>query len=133
MALVQVGLRVYGGQSVGTRVGGGRGEVPSWSHCSFGPIAVETRGGRGSPQLTEGATAKAISDLAVRRARHRLLSGDSIEKRTARPLNKVIKSASATALSLLIPAGEAGELTGDACRAWVGGPTGLTQQRCVLV
>ncbi|MBW03584.1 Microtubule-associated serine/threonine-protein kinase 2, partial [Eschrichtius robustus] len=65
--------------------------------------AVETRG-RGTPQLAEGATAKAISDLAVRRARHRLLSGDSIEKRTARPINKVIKSASATALSLLIPA-----------------------------
>ncbi|KAM7098635.1 microtubule-associated serine/threonine-protein kinase 2 isoform 3-T3 [Molossus nigricans] len=65
--------------------------------------AMETRG-RGTPQLAEGATAKAISDLAVRRARHRLLSGDSIEKRTARPINKVIKSASATALSLLIPA-----------------------------
>ncbi|XP_057404188.1 microtubule-associated serine/threonine-protein kinase 2 isoform X4 [Balaenoptera acutorostrata] len=65
--------------------------------------AAETRGGRGTPQLAEGATAKAISDLAVRRARHRLLSGDSIEKRTARPINKVIKSASATALSLLIP------------------------------
>uniref|UniRef100_A0A2K5D729 non-specific serine/threonine protein kinase n=1 Tax=Aotus nancymaae TaxID=37293 RepID=A0A2K5D729_AOTNA len=64
--------------------------------------AIETRG-RGTPQLSEGATAKAISDLAVRRARHRLLSGDSIEKRTARPVNKVIKSASATALSLLIP------------------------------
>ncbi|XP_029085486.1 microtubule-associated serine/threonine-protein kinase 2 isoform X4 [Monodon monoceros] len=66
--------------------------------------AMETRGGRGTPQLAEGATAKAISDLAVRRARHRLLSGDSIDKRTARPINKVIKSASATALSLLIPA-----------------------------
>ncbi|XP_016054758.1 PREDICTED: microtubule-associated serine/threonine-protein kinase 2 isoform X2 [Miniopterus natalensis] len=65
--------------------------------------AMETRG-RGTPQLAEGATAKAISDLAVRRARHRLLSGDSVEKRTARPINKVIKSASATALSLLIPA-----------------------------
>lgn len=116
----------------GTQVGGGRGEVPSWSHCSLGSTAVETRGGRGSPQLTEGATAKAISDLAVRRARHRLLSGDSIEKRTARPLNKVIKSASATALSLLIPAGEAGELTGDARWVWAGDPTGLTQQRCVL-
>ncbi|XP_030064226.1 microtubule-associated serine/threonine-protein kinase 2 [Microcaecilia unicolor] len=48
-------------------------------------------------------TPKAISDLAVRRARHRLLSGDSCEKRTSRPVNKVIKSASATALSLLIP------------------------------
>ncbi|XP_012504496.1 PREDICTED: microtubule-associated serine/threonine-protein kinase 2 isoform X3 [Propithecus coquereli] len=64
--------------------------------------AMETRG-RGTPQLAEGATAKAISDLAVRRARHRLLSGDSTEKRSARPVNKVIKSASATALSLLIP------------------------------
>ncbi|MEE6495337.1 hypothetical protein FKM82_002016 [Ascaphus truei] len=46
---------------------------------------------------------KATSDLAVRRARHRLLSGDSGEKRTSRPVNKVIKSASATALSLMIP------------------------------
>lgn len=76
------------------------------SHCSLGPIAMETRS-RGTPQLAEGATAKAISDLAVRRARHRLLSGDSVEKRTTRPVNKVIKSASATALSLLIPTGEA--------------------------
>uniref|UniRef100_A0A803TM86 non-specific serine/threonine protein kinase n=1 Tax=Anolis carolinensis TaxID=28377 RepID=A0A803TM86_ANOCA len=48
-------------------------------------------------------TPKATSDLAVRRARHRLLSGESGEKRTSRPVNKVIKSASATALSLLIP------------------------------
>uniref|UniRef100_A0A5G2QPN8 non-specific serine/threonine protein kinase n=1 Tax=Sus scrofa TaxID=9823 RepID=A0A5G2QPN8_PIG len=66
--------------------------------------ALEARGGRGTLPPAEGATAKAISDLAVRRARHRLLSGDSIDKRTARPINKVIKSASATALSLLIPA-----------------------------
>ncbi|GAB1288780.1 Non-specific serine/threonine protein kinase [Apodemus speciosus] len=65
--------------------------------------AMEARG-RGTPQPpAEEAAAKAISDLAVRRARHRLLSGDSIEKRTTRPVNKVIKSASATALSLLIP------------------------------
>uniref|UniRef100_A0A8C9U303 non-specific serine/threonine protein kinase n=1 Tax=Serinus canaria TaxID=9135 RepID=A0A8C9U303_SERCA len=53
--------------------------------------------------LTDFTTPKAISDLAVRRARHRLLSGESGEKRTSRPVNKVIKSASATALSLLIP------------------------------
>uniref|UniRef100_A0AAR2KUS7 non-specific serine/threonine protein kinase n=1 Tax=Pygocentrus nattereri TaxID=42514 RepID=A0AAR2KUS7_PYGNA len=55
---------------------------------------------------TDGAdnsTPKAISDLAARRARHRLLSGDT-EKHTSRPLNKVIKSASATTLSLMIPA-----------------------------
>ncbi|XP_023617650.1 microtubule-associated serine/threonine-protein kinase 2 isoform X4 [Myotis lucifugus] len=72
------------------------------SQSSGSSPAMETRG-RGTPQLAEGATAKAISDLAVRRARHRLLSGDSIEKRTTRPISKVIKSASATALSLLIP------------------------------
>ncbi|XP_038188397.1 microtubule-associated serine/threonine-protein kinase 2 isoform X3 [Arvicola amphibius] len=67
-----------------------------------GQSTTEARG-HGTPQLAEEAAAKAISDLAVRRARHRLLSGDSIEKRTTRPVNKVIKSASATALSLLIP------------------------------
>lgn len=53
------------------------------------------------------STPKAISDLAARRARHRLLSGDGDKHATApssRPLNKVIKSASATTLSLMIPA-----------------------------
>uniref|UniRef100_A0A8C0KVE8 non-specific serine/threonine protein kinase n=1 Tax=Canis lupus dingo TaxID=286419 RepID=A0A8C0KVE8_CANLU len=82
----------------------GEARLHSMVHCSLGPTAVETRGSRGTPQPTEGAAAKAISDLAVRRARHRLLSGDSVEKRTTRPINKVIKSASATTLSLLIPA-----------------------------
>lgn len=82
------------------------GSAAQWASLLAWSTAMETRGGRGTPQLAEGATAKAISDLAVRRARHRLLSGDSIEKRTNRPINKVIKSASATALSLLIPAGE---------------------------
>lgn len=86
---------------------GGEAQLHSMVHCSLGPTAVETRGSRGTPQPTEGAAAKAISDLAVRRARHRLLSGDSVEKRTTRPINKVIKSASATTLSLLIPAGRA--------------------------
>ncbi|XP_036300022.1 microtubule-associated serine/threonine-protein kinase 2 isoform X6 [Pipistrellus kuhlii] len=76
-------------------------EEPAGQSSGSSP-AMETRG-RGTPQLAEGAAAKAISDLAVRRARHRLLSGDSIEKRTTRPISKVIKSASATALSLLIP------------------------------
>uniref|UniRef100_A0A8B9L6E0 non-specific serine/threonine protein kinase n=1 Tax=Astyanax mexicanus TaxID=7994 RepID=A0A8B9L6E0_ASTMX len=52
---------------------------------------------------SDNSTPKAISDLAARRARHRLLSGDT-EKHTSRPLNKVIKSASATTLSLMIPA-----------------------------
>lgn len=51
------------------------------------------------------STPRAISDLAARRARHRLLSGDADKHVAAssRPLTKVIKSASATALSLMIP------------------------------
>ncbi|XP_074953836.1 microtubule-associated serine/threonine-protein kinase 2 isoform X3 [Phalacrocorax aristotelis] len=69
------------------------------STADFSDPRARTNSNEG-PDLT---TPKAISDLAVRRARHRLLSGESGEKRTSRPVNKVIKSASATALSLLIP------------------------------
>uniref|UniRef100_A0A4W3H3J1 non-specific serine/threonine protein kinase n=1 Tax=Callorhinchus milii TaxID=7868 RepID=A0A4W3H3J1_CALMI len=54
----------------------------------------------------DSSSTKATSDLAVRRARHQQLSGDTAEKRTSRPVNKVIKSASATALSIMIPAVE---------------------------
>uniref|UniRef100_A0A672N8L9 non-specific serine/threonine protein kinase n=1 Tax=Sinocyclocheilus grahami TaxID=75366 RepID=A0A672N8L9_SINGR len=64
---------------------------------------VLDRASRYSAEGSENSTPKAISDLAARRARHRLLSGD-MEKHTSRPLNKVIKSASATTLSLMIPA-----------------------------
>uniref|UniRef100_A0A4X2LF12 non-specific serine/threonine protein kinase n=1 Tax=Vombatus ursinus TaxID=29139 RepID=A0A4X2LF12_VOMUR len=68
------------------------------------PVSVCAQQGRwDSHEGLESSTPKAISDLAVRRARHRLLSGESGDKRTPRPANKVIKSASATALSLLIP------------------------------
>uniref|UniRef100_A0A8D2P6W9 non-specific serine/threonine protein kinase n=1 Tax=Zosterops lateralis melanops TaxID=1220523 RepID=A0A8D2P6W9_ZOSLA len=68
-------------------------------------LQLEGDTGATTPSTAAGnfSTPKAISDLAVRRARHRLLSGESGEKRTSRPVNKVIKSASATALSLLIP------------------------------
>ncbi|XP_042178359.1 microtubule-associated serine/threonine-protein kinase 2 isoform X2 [Oncorhynchus tshawytscha] len=59
---------------------------------------------RGSGADSSPSTPKAISDLAARRARHRLLSGDTDRHAQSRPLNKVIKSASATTLSLMIPA-----------------------------
>ncbi|XP_051559148.1 microtubule-associated serine/threonine-protein kinase 1-like isoform X2 [Myxocyprinus asiaticus] len=45
---------------------------------------------------------RATKDLVLRRARHQQLSSDG-EKRTSRPGNKVIKSASTTALSVIIP------------------------------
>lgn len=48
---------------------------------------------------------RATKDLVLRRARHQQLSSDG-EKRTSRPSNKVIKSASATALSVIIPGGK---------------------------
>lgn len=48
---------------------------------------------------------RATNDLVLRRARHQHLSGDG-EKRNSRAGNKVIKSASATALSVIIPSGE---------------------------
>ncbi|XP_026869530.2 microtubule-associated serine/threonine-protein kinase 1 isoform X2 [Electrophorus electricus] len=48
---------------------------------------------------------RATNDLVLRRARHQQLSGDG-EQRAARPGNKVHKSASATALSVIIPAVE---------------------------
>ncbi|XP_042564875.1 LOW QUALITY PROTEIN: microtubule-associated serine/threonine-protein kinase 2 [Clupea harengus] len=54
--------------------------------------------------VSDSSTPKAISDLAARRARHRLLSGETDKHTPSRPLNKVIKSASATTLSLMIPA-----------------------------
>uniref|UniRef100_A0A3B3VSY3 non-specific serine/threonine protein kinase n=1 Tax=Poecilia latipinna TaxID=48699 RepID=A0A3B3VSY3_9TELE len=48
---------------------------------------------------------RAANDLVLRRARHHHLSGDG-EKRNSRQANKVIKSASATALSVIIPSVE---------------------------
>ncbi|XP_057717452.1 microtubule-associated serine/threonine-protein kinase 1-like isoform X1 [Corythoichthys intestinalis] len=53
------------------------------------------------PQGPRGAT----TDLVLRRVRHQQLSAEG-EKRNSRPGNKVIKSASATALSVIIPAVE---------------------------
>uniref|UniRef100_A0A8D3CNK7 non-specific serine/threonine protein kinase n=1 Tax=Scophthalmus maximus TaxID=52904 RepID=A0A8D3CNK7_SCOMX len=82
----------------------------SYTPGSSGDVCERATGGTGVNAKSDSdspSTPKAISDLAARRARHRLLSGDA-DKHAAppssRPLNKVIKSASATALSLMIPA-----------------------------
>lgn len=55
--------------------------------------------------LCDPLGARAANDLVLRRARHQHLSGDG-EKHNSRPGSKVIKSASATALSVIIPSGE---------------------------
>ncbi|KAJ7317325.1 hypothetical protein JRQ81_003487 [Phrynocephalus forsythii] len=56
------------------------------------------------PKELDPSAPKATNDLVLRRARHQQLSGDSTaEKRSSRTGGKVIKSASATALSVIIP------------------------------
>ncbi|XP_038152007.1 microtubule-associated serine/threonine-protein kinase 2 isoform X5 [Cyprinodon tularosa] len=74
---------------------------------SSGDVCERTNGGGApKPDADSPSTPKAISDLAARRARHRLMSGDA-DKHAAsscsRPFTKVIKSASANTLSLVIP------------------------------
>nr|XP_008505489.1 PREDICTED: microtubule-associated serine/threonine-protein kinase 1 [Equus przewalskii] len=61
------------------------------------------------PPSKDGDTSgpRATNDLVLRRARHQQLSGEpAVEKRPSRTGGKVIKSASATALSVMIPAVE---------------------------
>lgn len=77
------------------------------------PTAADgTRPGELCPPSKDGDPTggpRATNDLVLRRARHQQLSGDSaVEKRPARTGGKVIKSASATALSVMIPAGDGG-------------------------
>ncbi len=88
---------------------GSSGDVCDRAHRGNGSNGGAGGAAKGAAESDSPSTPRAISDLAARRARHRLLSGDS-DKHTAapssRPLNKVIKSASATTLSLMIPAGQ---------------------------
>uniref|UniRef100_A0A8B9RAX1 non-specific serine/threonine protein kinase n=1 Tax=Astyanax mexicanus TaxID=7994 RepID=A0A8B9RAX1_ASTMX len=69
------------------------------SAASAAPVSRDT------VAVGDSHSQRATNDLVLRRARHQQLSGDG-EKRTSRPGNKVIKSASATALSVIIPAVE---------------------------
>ncbi|KAK5622578.1 Microtubule-associated serine/threonine-protein kinase 2, partial [Crenichthys baileyi] len=76
---------------------------------SSGDVSERANGGGATKPAANGdspSTPKAISDLAARRARHRLLSGEADKHATSsspRPFTKVIKSASANTLSLVIP------------------------------
>ncbi|XP_056459299.1 microtubule-associated serine/threonine-protein kinase 2 [Gadus chalcogrammus] len=91
-----------------SRAAGTPGSLGAVSERATGGSGVPDSGPASSvPDSSPASTPKAISDLAARRARHRLLSGDADKHAalpTSRPINKVIKSASATALSLMIPA-----------------------------
>ncbi|XP_060539424.1 microtubule-associated serine/threonine-protein kinase 1 isoform X1 [Pantherophis guttatus] len=93
-------------QSEGKESKEGAGDVAQ------GPAPVETEAGDKSkagelqpPKELDPSAPRATNDLVLRRARHQQLSGDTAtaEKRSSRTGGKVIKSASATALSVIIP------------------------------
>ncbi|XP_029993873.1 microtubule-associated serine/threonine-protein kinase 1 [Sphaeramia orbicularis] len=83
-----------------------QGETPgvttAISTLSPGPVAA---GRDVMTPLYDPLGPRATNDLVLRRARHQPLPGEG-EKRNSRPGNKVIKSASATALSVIIPSVE---------------------------
>uniref|UniRef100_A0A8C2ZSB4 non-specific serine/threonine protein kinase n=1 Tax=Cyclopterus lumpus TaxID=8103 RepID=A0A8C2ZSB4_CYCLU len=79
-------------------------ELPVPSRLADAPLPLPGSAavlGLPDPQVPRGAA----TDLVLRRVRHQQLSAEG-EKRNARPGTKVIKSASATALSVIIPAVE---------------------------
>ncbi|XP_061572628.1 microtubule-associated serine/threonine-protein kinase 1 isoform X1 [Cololabis saira] len=81
------------------------GDTPSISSATVSPGPAAAAGRDVMTPLYDPLGARATNDLVLRRARHHHLSGDG-EKRTSRQGNKVIKSASATTLSVIIPSVE---------------------------
>ncbi|KAG9262607.1 microtubule-associated serine/threonine-protein kinase 1-like isoform X1 [Astyanax mexicanus] len=79
--------------------------IPSTTAAAAASAASAAPVSRDTVAVGDSHSQRATNDLVLRRARHQQLSGDG-EKRTSRPGNKVIKSASATALSVIIPAVE---------------------------
>ncbi|XP_057186735.1 microtubule-associated serine/threonine-protein kinase 1 isoform X2 [Triplophysa rosa] len=82
-------------------------EKPSRPGEVSAPQAIPTAGAtallsRDMITMSDPIGQRATKDLVLRRARHQQLSCDG-EKHPSRPGNKVIKSASATALSVMIP------------------------------
>ncbi|XP_018109177.1 microtubule-associated serine/threonine-protein kinase 1 isoform X3 [Xenopus laevis] len=82
------------------RVRGSSGSLTSQSKIPLGELepvdkSVDTQ----PPQESESST-RATNEIVLRRARHQHLSGDTERRRTG---GKVIKSASTTALSVMIP------------------------------
>ncbi|XP_042341212.1 microtubule-associated serine/threonine-protein kinase 1 [Plectropomus leopardus] len=95
-------LKEINGADKSPRHGDTPGVTTSVATLSPGPA---TAGRDVMTPLYDPLGARATNDLVLRRARHQHLSGDG-EKRNSRPGNKVIKSASATALSVIIPSVE---------------------------
>uniref|UniRef100_A0A670KIF6 non-specific serine/threonine protein kinase n=1 Tax=Podarcis muralis TaxID=64176 RepID=A0A670KIF6_PODMU len=86
-------------------LGKGPAKAPSSPLSLPSPIGNKSKAGElQPPKELDPSAPKATNDLVLRRARHQQLSGDATaEKRSSRTGGKVIKSASATALSVIIP------------------------------
>ncbi|XP_074541072.1 microtubule-associated serine/threonine-protein kinase 1-like isoform X2 [Halichoeres trimaculatus] len=95
-------LKEINGADKSPRQGDTPGVAGAIATLSPGPAAV---GRDVMTPLYDPLGPRATNDLVLRRARHQHLSGDG-EKRNSRAGNKVIKSASATALSVIIPSVE---------------------------
>lgn len=79
-------------------------DKPSRTGEISAPQAIPSTGATAAIPIGDPVGQRATKDLVLRRARHQQMSSDG-EKRTSRPSNKVIKSASTTALSVIIPGG----------------------------
>ncbi|CAM4474427.1 unnamed protein product [Leuciscus chuanchicus] len=77
-------------------------DKPSRTGEISAPQAIPSTGATEAIPIGDPIGQRATKDLVLRRARHQQMSSDG-EKRTSRPSNKVIKSASTTALSVIIP------------------------------
>uniref|UniRef100_A0A4W5PNW9 non-specific serine/threonine protein kinase n=1 Tax=Hucho hucho TaxID=62062 RepID=A0A4W5PNW9_9TELE len=96
----------------GTSLEGAMGTTSMGTTSSQGYFRKEkesnglTAGGEDICTVTAGATepqgSRATNELVLRRVRHSQISAEG-EKRNSRPVTKVIKSASTTALSVIIP------------------------------
>ncbi|KAM8974748.1 microtubule-associated serine/threonine-protein kinase 1 [Pelodytes ibericus] len=82
-----------------SRVKGSSGSQYSQSKIPLGELEPEKSTDTHPPQDSDSSP-RATNEIVLRRARHQHLSGDSERRRTS---GKVIKSASTTALSVMIP------------------------------
>ncbi|KAM4677784.1 microtubule-associated serine/threonine-protein kinase 1 [Discoglossus pictus] len=82
------------------RMRGGSGSHYGQSRIPLGELEPVDKPADAHPPQDSDSSPRATNEIVLRRARHQHLSGDSERRRTA---GKVIKSASTTALSVMIP------------------------------
>ncbi|XP_041444840.1 microtubule-associated serine/threonine-protein kinase 1-like isoform X2 [Xenopus laevis] len=82
------------------RVRGSSVSLPTQSKIPLGELETVDKSADAQPPHESDSSPRATNEIVLRRARHQHLSGDTERRRTG---GKVIKSASTTALSVIIP------------------------------